>query len=1231
MKRLAFVLSVLLTLYAGTASAQYDTLTLPFSTLTIDQGLSQGLVNAIVQDKYGFLWFATKDGLDRYDGYTFTAFRHDTEDSTSISGNAVRTLYIDREERMWVGTSQGVDLFDPTTEQFMHLPIEHPGSPWGEVSCIVKDGNGDLWASSTWAMVKVTFTGPLEFGKPWPSLELKWYESGFFLALLNDGRLWGSTEEHNMRIAPKHQGTDVVDTLPNWRLGPGSQYGTSVRFIEDSARHVIYGVANSYIVAIDPTTGSSTVIHVQPEPLDPLGHLDMTIDGAGMLWLPSPSCLYRFDPRTRRMARIRTEDPDMQKGLINTRCTFKERSGTVWVGSSGYGLLKYDPRIGRFHNWKDRSIGSMVPLPSGKVIINRYFEFLSVFDPARRAYTTQIKRVKDVAAGLRVKPTAEYSDMAVQDADGIYWLTMNNGELIRYDPRGAGAMELIAPVTGAGESAEGTLFPLLLGTKNALWSGGQAALWRCDVRTKELTPFRWPVPAVSEPYAFTSALHEGPDGIVWAATMSGLLRLDPRSGEWKQYRSEAGNPRSFPTDVLFSVCPDPDDPTGVLWIGTSGGGLARFDTRTGDVERITTKNGLPNDVVYGVLADNDGRLWMSTNKGIARYDRKTKAFLNFTVSDGLQSNEFNRYAYCKDAKGWLWFGGVNGFNYFDPYDLLEDSTAVTIRITGVRSMNQPVSFHEKGSPLNRPAYLSSGMTIQHTANMVSFSFATMEFGAPELHHYRYKLEGFDPEWVDAGTNNNAAYTNLDPGVYTFRVRGDNRDGSWDTVGASFRLEVLPPWWRTGWFYALCALALGVLVLLYIRVQQLQRKFLERTVQERTAQLSTAKERAEKSEQVKQQFLANMSHEIRTPMNAIVGMSNALRRDAPTDPGTRDRYVDAIANSSENLLGIVNEILDLSKIEAGRLEMEKVRFSPRTILEEVITVMQYRAKEKRLALSSSVEDVVPEALIGDPTRLRQVLMNLLGNAIKFTEKGSVEVHMEVTARVTVGDEAAASGEMIGLRCTVTDTGIGIAPDRLARVFDEFMQAESDHTRRFGGTGLGLTICQRLVDMQGGTIGVESEVGKGSAFTINIPYAIASSEEETVPAEEAPGQKKLDGLRILLVEDNKLNVMVAQVELGNAIPDVRIEVAVNGEVALDMLQANSYDLILMDVQMPVMDGYEATRAIRALPSIKALTPILAMTANVLQTEVQQCMDAGMDGFIPKPFREEELVDAIRKVVR
>ncbi len=516
------------------------------------------------------------------------------------------------------------------------------------------------------------------------------------------------------------------------------------------------------------------------------------------------------------------------------------------------------------------------------------------------------------------------------------------------------------------------------------------------------------------------------------------------------------DPNSLSADIVYTIAGDPQDEY-ILWVGTNGGGLNRFDTRTGQVKRYSTTEGLPNNVVYGILADDEGRLWMSTNRGISRFDPGTGTFRNFDASDGLQSDEFNRYSYCKLPDGTLFFGGVKGFNYFHPKDIQDDSTASAIRITGIKLINRPIDPRAEGSPLTVPAYLSEGLTIPHSTNMVTFEFASMEFSAPEEHRYQYKLEGFDPDWIMAGTDHSAVYTNLDPGTYTFRVRGDNRDGVWDSTGTTFRLIVLPPWYRTWWFYALCVLAVGGGILLYIRLLTRQKRLLESTVAARTAELSKAKERAERSEKVKQQFLANMSHEIRTPMNAIVGMSNVLRRDA--DLPAQQEHLDAIATSSESLLGIVNEILDLSKIEAGRLELEKVPMEPRRVIAGVMEVMRFRAEEKGLTLEAVVAEQVPVHVLGDPTRLQQVLMNLVGNAIKFTETGHVRVALDVHEQLT---------EAVMLRATVTDTGIGIAPERLVRVFDEFTQAESDHARRFGGTGLGLTICKRLVEMQGGTI-------------------------------------------------------------------------------------------------------------------------------------------------------------------
>ena len=376
-------------------------------------------------------------------------------------------------------------------------------------------------------------------------------------------------------------------------------------------------------------------------------------------------------------------------------------------------------------------------------------------------------------------------------------------------------------------------------------------------------------------------------------------------------------------------------------------------------------------------------------------------------------------------------------------------------------------------------------------------------------------------------------------------------------------------------------------------------------------------RAEESEKAKHQFLANMSHEIRTPMNAIMGMTGILRRNHHLPE--QDKYLDAVAQSSENLLVILNDILDLSKIQAGRIDLERVPFDPRNVVGNVKEILQFKADEKGLALVLDVVPSVPPALIGDPARLNQVLVNLLGNAIKFTSTGGV----------TIGVSAKSlEGERTLLEVKVTDTGIGIAADKLDKIFEEFTQAYADTTRKYGGTGLGLTISKRLVELQGGTITVHSAPGEGSTFTVCIPYTIGEVGHTLSSTNGRRGD--LRDLRILLAEDNEFNALVAQDELADAIPGVRVDRAENGTIAVHLAGAADYDVILMDVQMPEMNGYDATRAIRSLPNGKSRTPIIAMTANVMEAELRLCREAGMTGHIPKPFTREELVNAMRAVL-
>ncbi len=418
--------------------------------------------------------------------------------------------------------------------------------------------------------------------------------------------------------------------------------------------------------------------------------------------------------------------------------------------------------------------------------------------------------------------------------------------------------------------------------------------------------------------------------------------------------------------------------------------------------------------------------------------------------------------------------------------------------------------------------------------------------------------------------------------------------------------------------------------------------LTRLVDERTAELMRQKEeaerlrakaeaekqeaeyqrqRAEQSEQFEQQFLANMSHEIRTPMNAVLGMTNILLQKNPRDD--QRKYLDSIRHSSEALLVILNDILDISKIEAGRMELEHTDFSVAHIVQQVVNTLRFRAEEKRLRFNADCDPAIPPVLIGDPVRLQQILLNLAGNAVKFTETGNVHLTVQLLEK---------KQNACCLHFEVRDTGIGMTAEQVTAVFERFRQAAGDTTRRYGGTGLGLSISKQLVELFGGGIQVQSTLGEGSVFSFDIELK-TSANQTLRPKQEviSPAQlKSLRGLRILVAEDNPYNRIVAVETLELMLSDVTVSTAENGQEAVRMVEANDYDLVLMDVAMPVMDGLEATRRIRALSAPKNTIPIVAFTASVIQSEIQKCEAAGMDGYVPKPFKESELLEAMHKVV-
>lgn len=387
-------------------------------------------------------------------------------------------------------------------------------------------------------------------------------------------------------------------------------------------------------------------------------------------------------------------------------------------------------------------------------------------------------------------------------------------------------------------------------------------------------------------------------------------------------------------------------------------------------------------------------------------------------------------------------------------------------------------------------------------------------------------------------------------------------------------------------------------------------------------IESEKEKAQASEQAKHLFLANMSHEIRTPMNAIKGMTDILLRREPQTEQLS--YLNAIKESSNSLLVIINDILDMSKIEAGKIDLERIPFSVEQVIQNVQTITQFKAEEKGLLLQTNISENTPAYVQGDPTRLHQVLLNLVGNAIKFTEKGVVTIQLKT------GMVEAENKVMVHF--CVSDTGVGIGAGRMEKIFETFEQAYSDTSRKFGGTGLGLSISKKLVEIQQGEIWAESQKGKGSKFFFSIPYELSHQAKDStaIPAAADNHAATLKAIKVLLVEDNQFNAIVAQEELEDAIEEVLVEVAENGVIAVEKVSHTDFDIILMDVQMPVMNGYEATKAIRDLSNGKSQIPIIAMTANVMKEEVERCYEAGMNDFIGKPFDIEDLLSKIKKLL-
>ncbi|MCL4705386.1 response regulator [bacterium] len=1233
-----------------------------FERIALEEGRT---VYCMLQDHQGFLWLGTADGLIKYDGYGFTAYRHDAFDSLSLSTNFVYALCEDRSGTLWVGTvGGGLNRFEREREQFTRF-VHDPNNPhslsFNSVGAIHEDHTGALWIGTA-DLLSEAGAGLNKFDRATQQF-VRFVHDSSDVRSLSHNSVWDIFEDHtgtlwigtqrglNKFEREKGQFTHFLHDPDN----PNSLSHSDVRVIyEDRARTLWFGTRGGGLNRFDRDQQVFTRFRFDrnnPRSLSQDSVLAISEDQTGALWIGTFRGLNRFDRTREEFARF-VRDPNnihtLSNNLIWSLC--QDRSGTLWIGTFFGGIDKFDPGRARFKPFtpessnaqvlSERSIGGIYWDEAGTRWIGTPTG-LARFEHAVKPFAHLFNKSFNSQVNCISGDFSPHGTLWIgTNGNGFYRLDHSTGKLTRfvYDPNDPHSIS-DSQITAIHQDRFGTL-----------WVGTLGGLNRFDREKERFVRF---LHDQNDPYSISTdavtAICEDSvaQNTLWIATGDGLNRLDSQTGRFTRFLNDPKDPKSLSDNFIWSLHVDH---TGKLWVGTNAG-LDCFDTTFEKFAHYTTKDGLPSGQIMGILEDDRGRLWVGTMKGLSYFNPETGSFRSYGLTDGLAANEFLNMSHHKSVDGKLFFLSLKGVAAFHPDSITDNPFIPPIVITAFKRYNtgdaEGVAIEEKGISAKKE------VTVSYQDNVLNFEFAALSYRNVFKNQYAYKLEGFNDNWIQLGTKHDVTFTNLDPGEYTLRVKGSNNDGVWNEEGTSLKITITPPWWQTRWAYA------GYFMLFVAALYGLRRFELNRVKLHNELRMKNFEaEKLHELDHMKSRFFANISHEFRTPLTLILGPVEQMR--GKEFKGNLDEAYDMILRNGRRLQRLINQLLDLARLEAGRMSLQARPENIVSFLKGLVLSFASAAERKRIALSISAEE---ENLIVyfDRDKLEKIVSNLLSNALKFTPEGGqviVECGLQNADFDRIQKDFSAIRNPQSAIIKISDTGPGIPYEQLERIFDRFFQVDASHTREHEGTGIGLALTKELVELHHGEIFVESEVGRGTTFIVRLPLGNAhlkdaeianeqsarfedrglwiedressiqnqaSSNQQQATRNEQP--ETSDEPILLVVEDNAdVRTYIRQY----LEPAFKVIEAVDGVEGVQKALEAIPDLIITDVMMPKRDGNELCRILKTDEKTSHV-PIIMLTAKADSESKVHGLETGADDYLIKPFDSKELLARVHNLIK